>query len=269
MAMVCASATLWPTVAAAAPIAVSVAREDAWEFTGVIYGWYADIGGETAFPNGHSSDITVDASDLYSNLKFGVLGSFEARKGVWGMFSDLIYMNVGQFNSQFHDLSIGGIGLPANVSSSTNSSMKSLVWTLAGSYRVMSQPGATVDTFVGARLFDTELSVDWTLNGNIGRYPIPERAGTLSTRSDYVDGIVGLKGRLALGEDRKWFLPYYADVGTGESQLTWQAMAGLGYAYRWGEVVATWRYMDYQFKSDSPVRSQNFKGPLLGVAFHW
>ena len=142
MAMVCASATLWPTVAAAAPIAVSVAREDAWEFTGVIYGWYADIGGETAFPNGHSSDITVDASDLYSNLKFGVLGSFEARKGVWGMFSDLIYMNVGQFNSQFHDLSIGGIGLPANVSSSTNSSMKSLVWTLAGSYRVMSQPGA-------------------------------------------------------------------------------------------------------------------------------
>ena len=269
MAIVCASAMLWPIATEAAPIAVTVTREDAWEFTAVLYGWYADIGGKTNFPNGHSADISVDASDLYSNLKFGALGSFEARKGLWGMFTDVIYMNVGQFNSQFHELSIGGVGLPADASSSTNFNMKSLIWTLAGSYRVLSQPDATLDTFAGARLFDTKVGVDWTLNGNIGQYPVPERAGSLSTQSDYIDGILGFKGRLAFGGDRKWFIPYYGDIGTGESKLTWQAMAGLGYAFQWGEVLASWRYLDYQFKSDSHSQSQNFNGPLLGVAFRW
>jgi len=35
---------------------------------------------------------------------------------------------------------------------------------------------------------------------------------------------------MAFGESRKWFVPYYLDVGTGESDLTWQAMGGIGYS---------------------------------------
>jgi hypothetical protein len=83
------------------------------------------------------------------------------------------------------------------------------------------------------------------------------------------DAIVGAKGRVAFGANREWFIPYYADIGTGDSDLTWQLSAGLGYSYSWGDVIATWRYLDYNFKSKSKVQDLTMNGPLLGVAFHW
>ena len=69
--------------------------------------------------------------------------------------------------------------------------------------------------------------------------------------------------------DGNWYVPYYVDVGTGDSDLTWQAVAGIGYAFRWGEVFAAWRYLDYDFKSSSNIEKLNFNGPGLGVAFRW
>ncbi len=263
--------TILPVAAATAPpsVEMTATREDSWQFGAFVYLWYADIGGTTTFPNGQSASVTIDASDIFSNLKFAVLGSFEARKGEWGVFTDLIYMNVGQFNSQYRDLSFNHIGLPADVSTSTNFNLKSTVWTLVGTYRVVSKPDAILDTFLGGRLLDTNTSVDWTFNGNVAHFPLPGKSGTLSVKDNYLDGIVGLKGRLAFGENYKWFIPYYADIGTGQSKLTWQGMAGLGYAFHWGEIIASWRYMDYEFKSDSAVQSQTFNGPLLGAAFHW
>jgi hypothetical protein len=113
------------------------------------------------------------------------------------------------------------------------------------------------------------VTLDWTLNGNVGSIPAPGRAGTSETRHSYIDGIVGIKGRSAFGTHRKWFAPYYVDVGTGDSDLTWQVMAGLGYAFKWGDLISGWRYVDYKFKSDSPNESESFNGPFLGAAFHW
>ena len=81
--------------------------------------------------------------------------------------------------------------------------------------------------------------------------------------------MVGLKGRANFGADGKWFIPYYVDVGTGQSQLTWQVSAGVGYRFGWGSVLATWRYLDYNFKSDSKIESMNFSGPTIGVSFQF
>ncbi len=81
------------------------------------------------------------------------------------------------------------------------------------------------------------------------------------------DAIIGLKGRAFIGNERKWFVPYYVDIGAGESKFTWQLNGGIGYAFDWGAVVASWRYLDYSFKSSSRVTDMNFSGPLVGVAF--
>jgi hypothetical protein len=82
-------------------------------------------------------------------------------------------------------------------------------------------------------------------------------------------GIVGVKGRYAFGDERRWYVPYYADIGTGESKLTWQVAGGLGYAWSWGGVFAMWRYLDYNFKSDKKLQDINFNGPMLGATFAW
>jgi hypothetical protein len=78
-----------------------------------------------------------------------------------------------------------------------------------------------------------------------------------------------VRGRLAFGTNREWFVPYYVDVGTGNSDFTWQAIGGLGYAFKWGDVIAAWRYLDYNMKSGSRIESMNFNGPAVAVAFHW
>ena len=46
-------------------------------------------------------------------------------------------------------------------------------------------------------------------------------------------------------------------------------MAGLGYTYRWGEILGVWRYLDYNFASGSPYESVTFSGPAIGVTFHF
>jgi hypothetical protein len=264
------SATVMPNLAVADPVATEATRgNDDWQFAALIYGYYATIDSKATLPNGSTSSVTINASDLVNNLKFGGMGTFEARKDHWGVFTDLIYMDVGKFKSQFRDFTIGNIGLPADVSASVNFDLKSVVWTLAGTYRVVASQNAVLDVIGGARLLDAKVSLDYTLNGNIGPIPLPGRAGNLSTKKDYVDGVVGLKGRIAFGTDLKWFAPYYGDVGTGDSDLTWQIFGGLGYAFKWGELLGGWRYLDYKFKSDSSIDSLSLSGPMLGAAFHW
>jgi hypothetical protein len=51
--------------------------------------------------------------------------------------------------------------------------------------------------------------------------------------------------------------------------LTWQAFAGLGYSYKWGDLIAGWRYLDYNFKSRSKVDDMSLSGPMVGVALRW
>ena len=86
---------------------------------------------------------------------------------------------------------------------------------------------------------------------------------------DLWDGIIGVKGRYAFGQNRQWFAPYYLDIGAGQSDLTWQAAAGVGYEYSWGELTGMWRYLDYNMKSGSVVESMTFNGPMLGATFRW
>jgi hypothetical protein len=83
------------------------------------------------------------------------------------------------------------------------------------------------------------------------------------------DAIVGAKGRFTLDDAKRWFVPWYVDIGTGESSLTWQAMGGVGYAFSWGEIVGAWRYLDYDMKSGSRIESMNFNGPAIALAFRW
>ena len=97
----------------------------------------------------------------------------------------------------------------------------------------------------------------------------PGRNGSSEVKESYWDAIVGVKGRYSFGANRQWFLPYYADIGTGQSDLTWQAFGGLGYQFSWGSILGGWRYIDYDFKSGSNIESLTFNGPMVGVAFNW
>jgi hypothetical protein len=249
--------------------AAAQARPDDWQFRAIIYGYLPDIGGSTTFPAGTGSSISVDADTIISNLKFTFMGSFEAQKGRWGVFTDILYLDVGGSKSDTRDLRIGGGQLPAGVTANASLDIKGTVWTLAGNYRVVATPEATFDAFAGARLLSVKETLGWDFSANVGPVVGSGRTGNSEAKLDNWDGIVGVKGRLNFGSQREWFVPYYVDVGTGDSDLTWQGIAGIGYGFRWGEVIAAWRYLDYDFKSSQKIESLNFNGPVIGVAFRW
>lgn len=258
------------TIAAISP-AIVAAQElsDQWKFRASIYGWLPDIGGSTTFPAGTGTSINVNADKILDTLKFTFMGTFEAQKGRWGAFTDVIYLDVGGSKSQTRDLTVGNVTLPAGVTADAQLDIKAWVWTLAGTYRVVSDPGFTMDVLAGARLLDVEEKLGWQFSANLGGIAPPPRTGNSELKDNVWDGIIGVKGRLAFGADREWYVPYYVDVGTGDSDLTWQGVAGIGYAFRWGELFAVWRYLDYNLKSGSKIEDVNFNGPAIGVAFRW
>jgi hypothetical protein len=253
---------------AAAPCTGMAQTADDWRFHAILYGYFPSIGGSTAFPNA-GSPVNVSTSQIIDNLKGVFMGTFEMQKGRWGAFTDLLYMNVGGSKSQTRDISIGGLPLPGGVNADLNMDLKGWLWTIAGEYAFSVDPAMPAQVLLGARLIDVEEKLGWQTSGNIGSIPLPGRQGNVSDKASNWDAIIGVKGRFAFGNQREWFVPYYFDVGTGQSDLTWQAIGGIGYAWKWGEVIAAWRYLDYNFKSGSAIKDLNFNGPAIGVGFRW
>ena len=65
----------------------------------------------------------------------------------------------------------------------------------------------------------------------------------------------------------KLYMPLYLDIGTGNSDLTWQAAGGLGYRFGLCDLVAGYRYLSWDFKDSSPIKDMNLSGPYIGLKF--
>ena len=66
---------------------------------------------------------------------------------------------------------------------------------------------------------------------------------------------------------KRRFVPFYVDVGGGNSVTTWQAAAGIGYAYPWGDVRLDYRYMSFDQNGDKLIKDLDMGGLALGVNF--
>lgn len=145
------------------------------------------------------------------------------------------------------------------------------MWTLAGTYAAVTDPAATLDVLGGLRYFNVTASTDWRLTAAVsgpGPGLVFPRFGSISERVDLWDAIVGVKGRVRLGAG-KWSMPYYVDIGTGSSSLTYQGLLGVAYSYRWGDVTLAYRYLYYDQGNNKLIQNFSFAGPALGVTFRF
>jgi hypothetical protein len=143
------------------------------------------------------------------------------------------------------------------------------LWTTVGTYRFIDERNHSATVFAGVRLLSLGQTLKWHLDGNIGSLPLEGPDGRSRVSDNVWDGIVGIRGRTAFGAKGRWFVPYYLDVGTGGSKLSWQAVAGIGYTYGWGEMTAAWRYLDYDLGSNTPIKSLVLNGPAIGVTWRF
>jgi len=267
----CLAATLCLAAGLLAPgLGLAQATSPGWNFSATLYGYFPSVGGETSFPvktGGGSVDIS--ASDVIDSIDFVFMGTFDVHNGRWGAFTDVMYLDLGGSKSASRDFTIGGMQIPANTTANLGWDMKGVIWTLAGQYRVAGGAGLTMDLLAGARLVDLEQEASWDITGSLGPLAPPARTGRGEAEVSQWDGIVGLKGRYTFAEAPKWSLPFYVDVGTGESDLTWQVVAGVSYAFSWGELGAGWRYLEYDMKSGRPIKDLNFSGAMVSATFRW
>jgi len=229
---------------------------DKWEHSLSIYLWGADIGGTTAGGTG----VNVDFSDLVDNLKMGFMGAYGARKGKWSIMTDALYLNVSASKTLDPLPPIGGDII--NVTTDARLDLKGLVIHLVGGYNLVQNEKSRLDFIFGARYLD--LSTDLDLNFDLGLGGPPLNV-PISASGDALDAIIGLKGKLNLSE--RWFIPYYVDIGAGDSDLTWQATAGITYrAGQKTDVALVYRHLEWDLDA-TLTDDLNFSGPLLGVVF--
>lgn len=238
------------------------------QFRATIYGWFPGLSGTTEFPSGAGGpSIDVDAADLISGLKMTFMGNFEAQFGKWGAMVDWIYTDIGSDKSGSRDFVIHGQTLPIGLTANLSLDVKTNILTLAGTYSFIEKPNYTTGLVFGARMLDMDQTLVWSLNGT-GPLNVA-RSGVAEVSATNWDAIIGVRGRARFGDDLRWFVPYYADIGGGDSKLTWQVIVGAGYSFSWGDVLVAWRYLDYEFDSGQPVQSLTFNGVAAGVSFRF
>ena len=165
--------------------------DSGWQFAIAPYLWGSDISGQTQ--GGLPLDVAI--GDLLDNLEGVFMASFEARKNKWLILSDFVYLDVAASKQ------VGPLPLDVN--------LEGTVFHLAGGYNLY-QEKSSLDLIFGARNLDLDLGLSTVIEGN----PV-----SLSRSGNNLDAIIGVKGQLTFS--KRWYLPYYVDVGTGDSDLSW------------------------------------------------
>jgi len=248
-------ATVIPAMAAAD------SNSDKWTYNAEIYLWGADIGGSTTTDD----DIDLSFDNLVKNLNMAYMGGIGASRGKWSLFADTIYLDVSDDDSFTESIPLVG-PLELDVDIDADITMKSWITTLGGTYNIVDSEKASVNLVGGARYLWIQLDTKFDFSTVVLGQEV-NREENEKDSVDVWDGIVGIKGQVNLND--KWYLPYYADVGTGQSDLTWQAAAGVGYKFKWGDVSLIYRYLDYEFKSDYLLDDLTAKGTQVGAKFYF
>ena len=221
---------------------------DSWEYSGAINLWGAGIKGTTQ----GGTKIDIGFSDIWDNLDMTFQGTLEGRKGKWSWLTDVIYLSVS--TNKGSNVSTPGGAVPAKV----NVGVDSWAWNLLAGYNLSDNESGRNDVVFGARYLD----LDTTVNLALGV------AGVRVSRSGSVwDGVVGIRGRANL--EGNWYLPYYADIGTGNSDLTWQVLGGFGYKYSWGDMTFAYRHLEWEFDTDAPLEDVSYSGPIIQAKWYF
>lgn len=134
--------------------------------------------------------------------------------------------------------------------------LKGFVSTFGVAYRVIDDGMTSLDLLAGARYFNMDVDFDADLGAGKIKY---------SDSGDALDGIIG--GQVLISLTDRWYLSFYGDIGTGDSEVTWQAWPGVGYRLENLDVVAGYRHLEWETDDGDTFDDLSFSGPLLGVKF--
>lgn len=263
-----------------APGAWAQVPADRWTFSLTPYLWLPSLDADLRYgppaAGGSAPRVKVNAEDILNALDFAFMISADARKGRWSIGTDFVYVSFSTDKSgiQSVDFNPGSGPIPVTnitLNLGTEVEFKGSIWTLFGGYSLLHEPRATLDFIGGFRYADLEFTTNWQLGATVTGPPGTAafaRTGSVSQSVGIWDAIVGVRGRFKLG-DSNWHVPYYLDVGAGDSKLTWQGVAGISYSFKWGDIGLVYRYLSYEQGGNKLIEDLTLKGPALGATFRF
>ena len=220
-----------------------------WRFEVTPYLWAPGIKGTLNLDSGIAKSADYSSSNVLGNLKSGGMISAEAHKGQWGVMGDMVSSTLQ--NSGVIPVQGGTAALGDKVT------LQQTVLTGAVTYTVANTKDAYVDGLIGARAIYATATLNVT------------GVGTAAKTTSTIDPVVGMKGRYRIA-DSTWYVPFYGDIGSGggTTNLTWQAMLGVGKTFsNFIDASLTYRALYYDMKDGGVLQKTTMQGPQVAVTF--
>ena len=238
-------------VIAANPAAAQTPAGDAWKVSVVPYLMGAAMSGTTAVA-GQQLDVDMSASDVFSNLQFGAMGLVVARKGVWGVGGDAIWMSLGA-----NGTAPGPLGLVTG-----SADMSQGAFAFYGLRRL----APYADVFFGGRV--NYMSANLRIN-------TPLQVRSVEGSKTWFDPLVGLQLRTP-ENGKRWHAQVYTEIGgfgVG-STFTWQVFPTLGVDLtKRASLELGYRWLDIDYSSGENTTLFKYdvltQGPVMGFAFRF
>lgn len=229
----------------------SAHSDTGWHLYWPTYLWAAGLKGTTrTLPQLPASKVDMsfsDTLDLIKDVEGALVTTLYAHHGRFLVMLDLSWTRVSP--SQTVDV--------AGTTVTVDSRSESLAILSAVGYRIVDNPKAIVDAYVGVKV--------WSMDNTLSVYAPSVIAAELSKAETWVDGLVG--GQVRANISDRVFANAIGFAGTGGSRFVGDLYAGLGYQFNNKfDAFVGYRVQYVNYENGSFVYDITQHGPLLGVA---
>jgi len=195
---------------------------DRWQSTLSLYAWGMNVDGTSSI-GPVDSDVDLNfKDDLLDNLAGAFMFHYEAKKNKLTLFGDYMFSDLDPKTE-----------LPSGAEIDID--FKNKMWEL----------GAAWD------LTDSTATTTWQIIGGIrsNKQEFRLQVGSpvlVSVNETWYDGFIGGRVRAPFG--KSWHFVGRADIGAGDSDSVWNALAALDWRYaKWGSLMFGYRWLDYDY----------------------
>ena len=221
-----------------------------WEFSVAPYAFFAALDGRVGVV-GQTAQVDASFSDIFRNLDFAAMGTFEARKGKWAIVTDAMYMSLS-----------GKKVTPSPFFGDIDVEVKEIVVDPVVAYRVLKLEKAHIDLLGGARF--------WHVKSHLTFQPRILPLVDVEGSKNWVDPIVGARGVASISP-RVFLFGRFDMGGFGvNSDFTGQAFGGLGYQLKPRvALLGGYRYLRVDYVNEGFIFKTAMSGIMAGAKFNF
>lgn len=238
--------------------ALNTQSHNSWKHQLTLYGWVAIPDATITYRLPNSNEEAT--SEIADKIDMVFMGTYRGQLDKYSVILDLIYL--GMSSDQEISLFASNPNIPT-LNLQAEESLDAWMTAAYAGYNIINDDSIRLDAIGGFRY--VSIGLDATIGADVPL--VGYRNLELSGSVDLWDAVIGVDGLYTINSE--WYIPYHFDIGAGDSDMTWRASAGLGYHFDWGDLLLSYRHIEYDLADSKIIQDIQFAGPLLGVNFNF